>query len=72
MLPRSEPWADVAARAMSRRHGSTATRGEILFVCHDAVMQSMAQRIPEVLQERPRQPFRFTRTADAWSVVEVG
>ena len=59
MLPAdSEPWADVASRAMrASANGSTATpTDEILFVCHDAVMQSMAQTTDrEFLQERPRQ-----------------
>jgi broad specificity phosphatase PhoE len=76
MLPAdSEPWADVAARAM-RAVGQWLDRhpeGEILFVCHDAVMQSMAQTMTgNFFKNGHGRPFRFTRTEDAWSVVEVG
>jgi broad specificity phosphatase PhoE len=76
MLPAdSEPWADVASRAM-RAVGQWLDRhpdGEILFVCHDAVMQSMAQTMTgNFFKNGHGRPFRFTRTEDAWSVVEVG
>jgi broad specificity phosphatase PhoE len=75
MLPAdSEPW-DVASRALASvgqwlaRH----PQDEILFVCHDAVMQSMAQRLTgRFFKNGHGRPFRFTRTADAWTVVEVG
>ena len=76
MLPEdSEPWADVAARSLASvgqwldRH----PQDEILFVCHDAVMQSMAQRLTgSFFKNGHGRPFRFTRANDAWSVVEVG
>jgi broad specificity phosphatase PhoE len=76
MLPEdSEPWADVTARALTSvgqwldRH----PQDEILFVCHDAVMQSMAQRLTgSFFKNGHGRPFRFTRTGDAWLVVEVG
>ncbi|MCP4618475.1 MAG: histidine phosphatase family protein [Bradyrhizobium sp.] len=76
MLPAdSEPWADCASRAMRsvsiwlERH----PQDEILFVCHDAVMQSMAQRLTgNFFKNGHGRPFRFTRTEDAWTVVEVG
>jgi broad specificity phosphatase PhoE len=76
MLPAdSEPWADVALRALLcisqwlARH----PEDEILFVCHDAVMQSMAQRlIGKFFKNGHGRPFRFTRTEDVWTVVEVG
>ena len=76
MLPQdSEPWADCAQRAMRAvsvwldRH----PQDEILFVCHDAVMQSMAQRLTgKFFKNGHGRPFRFTRAEDAWSVVEVG
>jgi len=75
MLPAdSEPWADVAARAMRSisqwldRHAGN----EILFVCHDAVMQSMAQTLTgNFFKNGHGRPFRFMRTEDAWTVVEV-
>ena len=76
MLPAdAEPWGDVASRAMHAvsqwldRH----PEDEILFVCHDAVMQSMAQRLTgNFFKNGHGRPFRFTRTEDAWRVVEVG
>ena len=76
MLPAdSEPWADVAARAMRSvsqwldRH----PEDEILFVCHDAVMQSMAQQMTgKFFKNGHGRPFRFTLADGAWSVVEVG
>ena len=76
MLPAdSEPWAGVASRAMRcvsvwlDHH----PQDEILFVCHDAVMQSMAQRLTgKFFKNGHGRPFRFTRLGDAWSVVEVG
>ena len=76
MLPAdSEPWADCALRAMRSvsvwldRH----PQDEFLFVCHDAVMQSMAQRLTgKFFKNGHGRPFRFTLTEDAWTVVEVG
>ena len=72
--PDSEPWADVASRALRSvsqwldRH----PQDEILFVCHDAVMQSMAQSLTgNFFKNGHGKPFRFTRTNDAWSVVAV-
>jgi broad specificity phosphatase PhoE len=75
MLPAdSEPWADVATRALWSvgqwldRH----PQDEILFVCHDAVMQSMAQTLTgKFFKNGHGRPFRFTRTDDAWTIVEV-
>ena len=48
MLPvDAEPWADVASRALRSVSGwlNRHPDDEILFVCHDAVMQSMAQTL---------------------------
>jgi broad specificity phosphatase PhoE len=75
MLPAdSEPWADVASRALASvdqwldRH----PQDEILFVCHDAVMQSMAQTLTgKFFKNGHGRPFRFTLTDNAWTVVEV-
>ena len=76
MLPAdSEPWADVASRALASVNQWLARhpRDEILFVCHDAVMQSMAQTLTgNFFKNGHGRPFRFTRTDDAWTVVEVG
>ena len=76
MLPHdAEPWADVASRALRSvsqwldRH----PQDEILFVCHDAVMQSMAQTLTgKFFKNGHGRPFRFTRAEEAWTVVEVG
>ena len=75
MLPAdAEPWADCASRALLSvqtwldRHPGD----EILFVCHDAVMQSMAQRLTgNFFKNGHGRPFRFTRAEDVWTVVEV-
>ena len=76
MLPAdSEPWADVASRALASVNQWLARHpeGEILFVCHDAVMQSMAQTLTgNFFKNGHGRPFRFTRSQDAWTVVEVG
>lgn len=76
MLPAdAEPWGHVASRAL-RAVGLWLERhpeDEILFVCHDAVMQSMAQRLTgNFFKNGHGRPFRFTRMEDAWTVVEVG
>jgi len=75
MLPAdAEPWGDVASRAI-RSVGQWLGRHpeqEILFVCHDAVMQSMAQRLTGAFFKNGHgRPFRFMRTDDRWTVVEV-
>ena len=75
MLPAdAEPWGDVAQRALASvgqwldRH----PQDEILFVCHDAVMQSMAQTLSgKFFKNSHGKPFRFMRTGDAWAVVEA-
>jgi broad specificity phosphatase PhoE len=76
MLPAdSEPWADVASRALASVNQWLARhpQDEILFVCHDAVMQSMAQTLTgNFFKNGHGRPFRFTRSQDAWTVVEVG
>jgi len=76
MLPAdSEPWADVAARAMRSisQWLDRRPQDEILFVCHDAVMQSMAQTLTgSFFKNGHGRPFRFTRAENVWTVVEVG
>ena len=76
MLPGdSEPWVNVASRALRSISGwlDRHPDDEILFVCHDAVMQSMAQRLTGgFFTNGHGRPFRFTLTDDAWTVVEVG
>ena len=72
--PDAEPWGDVARRALAsvsqwlERH----PQDEILFVCHDAVMQAMAQTLSgKFFKNGHGKPFRFTRTEDTWTIVEV-
>jgi broad specificity phosphatase PhoE len=76
MLPAdAEPWDDVASRAIRsvRQWLDRHPEQEILFVCHDAVMQSMAQRLTGTFFKNGHgRPFRFMRTDDRWTVVEVG
>ena len=75
MLPAdAEPWGDVARRALASvnqwldRH----PQDEILFVCHDAVMQAMAQTLSgKFFKNSHGKPFRFARTEDIWTVEEV-
>jgi len=75
MLPAdSEPWADVASRALRSISGwlDRHPDDEILFVCHDAVMQSMAQTLTgNFFKNSHGKPFRYVRTEDAWAVTEV-
>lgn len=76
MLPAdSEPWAGCASRALLcvSQWLERQPQDEILFVCHDAVMQSMAQALTgKFFKNGHGRPFRFTRTKDVWNVVEVG
>lgn len=76
MLPAdAEPWDDVASRAIRsiRQWLDRHPEQEILLVCHDAVMQSMAQRLTgKFFKNGHGRPFRFTLTDDGWTVVEVG
>jgi broad specificity phosphatase PhoE len=75
MLPADgEAWSAVSARALAcvgswlERH----PQADILFVCHDAVMQSMSQVLcGRWLNNRHAVPFRYTRTSDAWTIDEV-
>jgi broad specificity phosphatase PhoE len=75
MLPYdAEPWAEVSLRSLRcvsdwlDRH----PQDEILFVCHDAVMQAMAQTLSgKFFKNGHGKPFRFTRTEDTWTVEEV-
>jgi broad specificity phosphatase PhoE len=75
MLPvDAERWGDVARRALAsvsqwlERH----PQDEILFVCHDAVMQAMAQTLSgKFFKNSHGKPFRFMRTEGTWTIVEV-
>jgi broad specificity phosphatase PhoE len=72
--PDGEPWPSVSARSLRcvgrwlERHPHAA----ILFVSHDAVMQSMSEALCRSwFKNRHGVPFRFERSGDVWSVDEV-
>jgi broad specificity phosphatase PhoE len=70
-----EAWASVSERSLRcvgnwlDRH----PRAVILFVSHDAVMQSMSESLClRWFDNRHGVPFIFARTGDVWTVDEVG
>jgi broad specificity phosphatase PhoE len=69
-----EPWASVSERSL-RCVGRWLDRDPhaiILFVNHDAVMQSMSEVLcNRWFDNRHGTPFRFERTGDVWTVEEV-
>jgi len=70
-----EAWPSISARALScvSRWLDRHPQAVILFVCHDAVMQAMAEALcGKWINNRHGTPFRFDRAGDAWSVGEVG
>jgi broad specificity phosphatase PhoE len=72
--PDGEPWPSISARALGcvSRWLDRHPQAVILFVCHDAVMQAMAEALcGHWLRNRHGTPFRFDRAGDAWSVAEV-
>lgn len=75
MLPADgEPWHEVSERSLRcvRQWQAKHPQGEILFVCHDAVMQAMAQALcGSFFANHHGTPFRFARTADTWKLEEL-
>jgi broad specificity phosphatase PhoE len=70
-----EPWPEVSERSLRcvTRWLDHHPRADILFVGHDAVMQSMSEALGNGwFDNRHGVPFRFARTGDAWTVEEVG
>jgi broad specificity phosphatase PhoE len=72
--PDGEPWPSISARALGcvsqwlDRH----PKAMILFVCHDAVMQSMSEALcGRWINNRHGTPFRYDRAGDKWSIGEV-
>ena len=70
-----EPWAAVSERALRSvatwqdRHSGA----EILFVCHDGVMQAVAQALcGGFFENHQGTPFRYLRSDDIWALEEVG
>jgi len=69
-----EPWPSVSGRSLGcvgqwlDRH----PQANILFVCHDAVMQSMSDALcKKWFNNRHGTPFRFARTGEMWTLEEV-
>jgi broad specificity phosphatase PhoE len=72
--PDGEPWPTISARALDcvSRWLDRHPQAVILFVCHDAVMQAMAEALcGHWINNRHGTPFRYERTGDKWSVDEV-
>jgi broad specificity phosphatase PhoE len=70
-----EAWTNVAERSLScvSEWLDRTPQLDILFVCHDAVMQAMAQALcGRFFQNRHGTPFRFARTREDWTLEEVG
>jgi broad specificity phosphatase PhoE len=72
--PGGEPWPTISARALDcvSRWLDRHPEAVILFVCHDAVMQAMAEALcGRWIDNRHGTPFRFDRAGDKWSIGEV-
>jgi broad specificity phosphatase PhoE len=73
--PDGEAWPSVSERSL-RCVGSWLDRhpqAVILFVSHDAVMQSMSDALcRRWFDNRHGTPFRFKRMADGWILEEMG
>jgi broad specificity phosphatase PhoE len=73
--PDGEPWPTISARVLGcvSRWLDRQPQAFILFVCHDAVMQAMSEALcGQWIDNRHGTSFRFERTGDKWSVVELG
>jgi len=73
--PDGELWPSISARSLGcvGRWLDRHPQATILFVCHDAVMQSMAETLcRRWFENRHGTPFLFARTGDAWTLEEVG
>jgi broad specificity phosphatase PhoE len=70
-----EAWPSVSARAL-RCVGQwldNHPQANVLFVCHDGVMQAMSELLcGDWFDNRHGTPFRFDRTGNVWRVDEVG
>ena len=69
-----EAWASVSQPSLRcvDKWIDRDPRGNILFVSHDAVMQSMSEALCNGwFDNRDGTPFRFTRTGDMWTIDEV-
>jgi broad specificity phosphatase PhoE len=72
--PDAERWSGVSERALRcvSRWLDGHPQSTILFVSHDAVMQSMAESLcRRWFDNRHGTPYRFVREGNAWRLVEV-
>lgn len=70
-----EPWPAIAERALAcvGKWLSLHPHATILFVCHDAVMQSMSDALcRRWFDNHHATPFRFARDGGSWTLEEVG
>ena len=76
MLPSDgEPWPSVSARSLAcvGKWLDRYPQASILFVCHDAVMQSMSDALCKSwFDNRHCTPFGFERAGNKWTLEEVG
>ena len=73
--PDGEDWDSVTARSLYcvRKWLDRYSQARILFVCHDAVMQAMANALcNRWFDSRHGTPFSFTKTGNGWGIDEVG
>lgn len=70
-----EPWPAVSERAL-RCVATWQDRlpgADILFVCHDGVMQAMAQVLcGGFFENHHGSPFRYERNGDGWLLEKIG
>ena len=72
--PDDEAWASVSTRALAcvSQWLDRYPGAEILFVCHDAAMQSLVQSLcHHWFENHQGTPFRFASTGSEWSMAEV-
>ncbi|MCC8965481.1 histidine phosphatase family protein [Bradyrhizobium sp. Pear76] len=69
-----EPWAAVSRRALRcvTRWQESHPGTDLLFVCHDAVMQAIAQALcGGFFENRYGTPFRFAPAGSSWTVEAI-
>ncbi len=70
----AEPWLSVSRRSLAcvSRWQDRHPRATMLFVCHNAVMQSMSEALcKRWFDNHHGTPFRFTRAGEAWTLEEI-
>ena len=75
ILPRDgEPWPSVSARSLRcvSHWLDSRPQATILFVCHDAVMQSMANALcGSYFKNQHGMPFRYAPEPEGWRVAKI-